>query len=78
MSSYEQAWYWLHSNTYFFIFIWRWHQAITGTNVDLSSVDDCGIHMMTFSQEMAKICILNVHLKITTLTLQPYACPKGP
>ena len=48
---------------------WR-HQAITLTNVDLSSVRFCGIHLMSISQEMLKISFLDMSVKITNLKLQ--------
>ena len=50
---------------------WR-HQAITRTNVDLSSVKSCGIHLRAISHEMLKICTLDVSLKITNLRLHPH------
>ena len=45
---------------------WR-HQAITWTNVDLSSVRSCGIHLRTLSKEDLKIPISKARLKITLL-----------
>ena len=47
---------------------WR-HQAITRTNVDLSSVRFCGIHRKTLSWEDLKIPISKTTLKITILEL---------
>ena len=51
---------------------WR-HQAITWTNVDLSSVRSCGIYLRTisFSHEMLSIFILDTSLKITNSS---YCC----
>ena len=43
---------------------WR-HQAITWTNVDLSSVRSCGFHEMAISQEMPQSSITKICLKIT-------------
>ena len=42
-----------------------WHQAITWTNVDISAVKSCGIHLRTISQEMLKISTLDMGLEIT-------------
>ena len=58
-----------------YIYIWQ-HQAITWTNVDLSSVRSCDIHLKTISQELLKITIHwyefeNYQIKITA------ASPKG-
>ena len=50
---------------------WR-HQAITWTNVDLSSVKSCGIHLRAISHEILKIFTLNVSLKVTNLRLHPH------
>ena len=50
---------------------WR-RQAIIWTNVDKSSAMSCDIQLRTFSQEMLKISTLDIHLKMTTLILQPY------
>ena len=43
---------------------WR-HQAITWTCSDESSAGSCGIGLMAISQEMPKISILDMSLKIT-------------
>ena len=43
---------------------WR-HQAITWTNVDLSSVRFSGIHLRAISQEIPQPSITKIHLKIT-------------
>ena len=51
---------------------WLRHQAITGTNVDLSSVRSCGIHLRLITDEMLKISLLDVSLKIIDLKLQPH------
>ena len=48
-----------------------WYQAITWTNVDLTSIEFCGIHMTTLSQKGIKISIHEIHLKITLLKLLP-------
>ena len=45
---------------------WR-HQAITSTNVDLSSVRSCGFHVRAISQEMTQSSITKTCLKITCL-----------
>ena len=45
---------------------WR-HQAITWTNVDLSSAKCCGIHPRAISLELLKIKIWDISLKITLL-----------
>ena len=50
-----------------------WHQAITWTNVDWSSVRSCGNHLWVISQEMHKIFILDMSLKITDLRLQSHS-----
>ena len=44
-----------------------WHQAITWTNVDWSSVKSCDIHMRAISQEISQPSITNIFLKITCL-----------
>ena len=49
---------------------WR-HQAITWTNVDLSSVRSCCIHLRVISQEMLEISLLDMGLKNTHLILEP-------
>ena len=41
-----------------------WHQAITWTNVDLSSKVSCGIHPRIISQKMLKIYIFHMSLKM--------------
>ena len=48
------------------------HQDITWTNVDLSSGKSCGIHLTANSQEMLKISILDVSLKVTNSVLQSH------
>ena len=45
---------------------WR-HQAITRTNVDLSSVRFCGVHVRTISQEIPQPSITKISLKSTYL-----------
>ena len=45
---------------------WR-HQAITWTNVDLSSVRSCGVHVRTISQEIPLPSITKISLRITSL-----------
>ena len=42
-----------------------WHQAITWTNVDLSSEGFCGILLRTVSQELLKVSIQDMSLKKT-------------
>ena len=59
---------------YVYIHIWvsigsgnglaRWHQAITWTNVDLSSVMFCGIHMKAIPQWVLKLFFCTLSLKI--------------
>ena len=49
-----------------------WHQGITWTNVDLSSKVLYGIHLKAVSQEMPKISIYWIILKITLLELQSH------
>ena len=44
-----------------------WHQAITWTNVDLSSVRSCGFHVRAISLEMPQSSITKICLKITCL-----------
>ena len=46
-----------------------WHQAITWTSVDYWSVRPHGIHLRAISQEMLKIAIRAVSLKITNWRL---------
>ena len=48
------------------------HQAITWTNVDLSSVWSCGIYLRTIPLEMFKISITKLHLKIKYSKSQPH------
>ena len=50
----------------YWLVAWR-HQAITWTNVDLSSVRSCGIHVRTISQEIPQPSITKISLKITSL-----------
>ena len=50
---------------------WR-HQAITWTNVDLSSVRSCGICLLLILQEMLKISIPGMSLKLTNSRLQSH------
>ena len=45
---------------------WR-HQAITWTNVDLSSAMSCGFHVRAIQQEMPQSSIPKICLKITCL-----------
>ena len=47
-----------------------WHQAITWTNVDLSSVRSSDIHLRAISQETTQPSTFNICLKITYLRLQ--------
>ena len=49
-----------------------WHQIIICTNVDLSSMRSCGIHLRAISQERLKISMLDISLKIINLILQPH------
>ena len=49
-----------------------WHQAITQTNLDLSSVKSWGIHIRAISLEMLKIYIIDMCLKIIYLKLHPH------
>ena len=53
------------------VFAWR-QQAITWTNVDLSSTGFCSIHLRAIFQEMLKIDILDMSLKIINLRLLLY------
>ena len=46
-----------------------WHQAITWTNADLSSMRSSCIHLRVISNEMLKIFSLDLSLKITNLSL---------
>ena len=50
----------------YWLVAWR-HQAITWTNVDLSSVRSCGIHVRAISQEIPQPSITKISLKITSL-----------
>ena len=45
---------------------WR-HQAITWTNVDLSSVRSSYIHLMAISQEIQQSSMTKINMKITHL-----------
>ena len=47
---------------------WR-HQAITWTNVDLSSVRSSGIHLRAILQEIPQPSVTEINLKITYLKL---------
>ena len=49
-----------------------WHQAITWTNVDLSSMEFCGIHLTTILQAAHEISVHGMSLKIMILKLQPH------
>ena len=49
---------------------WR-YQTITWTNVDLSSVRSCIIHLRTLSKEALKVPISKASLKIEFLKLHP-------
>ena len=50
-----------------------WHQAIIWTNIDLSSVRFCGIHLKTISQEMLKKSVDTwMCLKFVILNSQPH------
>ena len=49
-----------------------WHQAITWTNVDLSSVEFCGIHLTTILLVAFKASIHEMSSKIIFLKLQPH------
>ena len=48
------------------------HQAITWTNVDLSSVEICGIHLTTILLVALKVSIHEMSWKIIFLKLQPH------
>ena len=45
---------------------WR-HQAITWTNIDLSSVRSCGVNVRTISQEIPQLSIIKIGFKTTSL-----------
>ena len=45
------------------------HQALTLTNIDLTSVRSCGIHIGAMSEEMLKISIRDRSLKLLTLKM---------
>ena len=49
---------------------WR-HQAITRTNIDLSSTDFCGMHLRAISQEVLRSLICNTNLNSTLKKLYP-------
>ena len=53
------------------MFVAWWHQSITWTYADWSSLRSFGIHL-GISHEMLKISILGVSLKITDLGWQPH------
>ena len=53
----------------YWLVAWR-HQAITWTNVDLSSIRSCGIHLRTLSWEDLKIPYSKARLKIMFLKSQ--------
>ena len=55
----------------------RRHQAITLTNVDLSPVRSCGIHLRAISHETFKISVLDMSSKIIHLRLQHQPQVKG-
>ena len=48
------------------VMAWR-HQAITWTNVDLSSVRSCGIHLSAILQEIRQQSVTEISLKIAYL-----------
>ena len=55
------------------VMAWAWgQQAITWTNVDLSSVKSWGIHLRDILRETLKVSILDVSLKITNLRRQTH------
>ena len=66
-----EIWVNIGSGNGLFNVAWR-HQAITWTNVDLSSVRSCGIHLGAISEERLEISILDLTLKNTNLKLQPH------
>ena len=51
------------------IMAWCRHQAITWTNVDLSSVRSSGIHLSAILQEMPQPSVTKISLKFTYLKL---------
>ena len=48
------------------------HQAINWTNVNLPSVLSRGIYLRAILQDMLKVSIIDMSLKITNLKLQPH------
>ena len=52
-----------------------WHQAITGTNVDLSSVRSSDIHLRVISQDVTQPSITKINLKITYLSKISFKSP---
>ena len=48
------------------------HKAITGTNVDQPTVRSCGIPLRVILQDILKISVLHMSLKIMNLRLQPH------
>ena len=48
------------------------HHAITWTNVDISSVGSCTIHLKGIVPERVRKLITTTHLKITLLKSKPY------
>ena len=49
-----------------------WHQAITWTNVEMSSVGFCAIHYKAIGLEMFVEAITSAHQNITRLRLEPH------
>ena len=48
----------------------EWHQAITWSNVDQSSVRSCGIHLRAMSEKMLMISIFDMSIEIADSMLQ--------
>ena len=56
-----------HQDTTVSSLIQHWHQAITWTNVDLSSVRSSGIHLSAISTEIPQPSVTEISSKITYL-----------
>ena len=65
--------FWKYKNIFAFSIIYQWwHQAITWTSVDFPSKVFCFIHLKVVLQNVLKMLIHKISLKITLLKLQPH------
>ena len=67
----DAIWHHRSTSTLVWVVAW-WHQTITWTNIDFSSVKFCGIHLRLISQEVLKNLIQTMSSEITILKLLIY------